>query len=107
MSTWTAVLLGCALAYALKIAGYVVPHRILRAPRVMSVTALLPVALLAALVGVQTFVGSADAAETVVIDSRAVAVVVAVVALWRRVPFVFVVILGAGTSALLRAAGWS
>lgn len=106
MSTWTTVLLGCALAYALKIAGYVVPHRILEAPKVMAVTALLPVALLAALVGVQTFVGG-EHAPAVVLDSRAVAVAVALLALWRRVPFVIVVLLGALTAALLRAAGWS
>ena len=106
MSTWTTVLLGCALAYALKIAGYVVPHRILEAPKVMAVTALLPVALLAALVGVQTFVRG-EHASAVVLDSRAVAVAVALLALWRRVPFVIVVLLGARTAALLRAAGWS
>lgn len=105
MSIWTTVLLGCALAYALKIAGYVVPHRLLEAPKVMSVTALLPVALLAALVGVQTFVGG-EYASSVVLDSRAVAVAVALVALWRRVPFVLVVLLGALTAAGLRAAGW-
>lgn len=103
---WTTVLLACALAYGLKFAGYVVPHRLLRATRVRRVTALLPVALLAALVGVQTFVGSAEVAGRLVLDSRAAGVAVAVVALLLRAPFIVVVLVGALTAALLRQLGW-
>lgn len=106
MSAWATVLLASAIAYALKFVGYVVPHRILEAPRVRAVTGLLPVALLAALVGVQTFVASGDSGGHVVLDSRAVAVAVALTALWRRASFVVVVILGALTAASLRLAGW-
>lgn len=104
---WTTVLLACVLCYALKFAGYVVPHRLLEAPRVRRVTALLPVALLAALVGVQTFVGSGAQAGALVLDSRAAAVGVAIVALMLRAPFILVVVVAAATAALLRQFGWA
>lgn len=104
---WSTVLLACAIAYELKFAGYVVPHRLLEAPRVRRVTALLPVALLAALVGVQTFVGSGDHAGALVLDSRAAAVGVAIIALALRAPFLVVVIVGAAAAAALRLMGWS
>lgn len=105
MTPWTTVLTACALAYGLKLAGYVVPHRLLQAPRMRRVTALLPVALLAALVGVQTFVGSGEAAGRLVLDSRAAAVAAAIVALVLRAPFIVVVLVAALTAALLRQFG--
>lgn len=104
MTPWSTVLLACGFAYALKFAGYVVPHRLLEAPRVRAVTALLPVALLAALVGVQTFSGASP--QTLALDSRVVAVGVAIVALALRASFILVVVLGAATAALLRHLGW-
>ncbi|GAB94255.1 branched-subunit amino acid transport protein [Kineosphaera limosa] len=105
MSLWPTVLIACGLAYVLKFAGYIVPHRVLEAPRVRRVTALLPVALLAALVGVQTFVGSGDDGSSLVLDSRAIAVAVAIGALLLRAPFILVVIIGAATAAGLRLLG--
>jgi hypothetical protein len=62
------------------------------------------VALLASLVVVQTLGGPAG---TLVIDARVAAVVVAVVALLLRAPFILVVALGAVVAAGLRALGWS
>ena len=76
MSTWVTVLLACALAYALKLAGYLVPERWVEGERRSRVTTLLPVALLAALVAVQTVVGDDGA---VVVDARAAALAAAVV----------------------------
>lgn len=102
MSTWTAVLLGCALAYLLKVLGHVVPVRWLEGERTARVTSALPVALLAALVAVQTFTGQGGG---LTVDARAVAVAVAVVALLLRAPFLVVVVLAALTAALLRLAG--
>ncbi len=103
MSTWSTVLLACGLAFALKLAGHLVPRRWFEDDRVSGVSALLPVALLAALVTMQTVTGPSGLA----LDSRAAAVVVAVVALAVRTPFIVVVVLGALTAALLRAQGWS
>jgi len=103
VSLWVAVLLGCAGAYLLKLAGYVVPERVVAGPRTSRITTLLPVALLAALVVVQTVTGDAG---TLALDARIAAVGFAVVLLMLRANFL-VVVLGAGAlAALLRAGGW-
>lgn len=59
----------------------------------------LPAALLAALVVTSTF--TAGTAWTV--DARAVGLLAAALALWRRLPFVVVVLIAAGTTAGWRA----
>lgn len=99
MTLWTAVVAACALAFALKLAGYVVPHRLLEVPWVTRVTPLLPVALLSSLVVTQAFVGDG----TLVLDARAAGVAVAVAALLLRAPFLVVIGLAALTAAVLRA----
>ena len=55
MTLWVTVLLASAIAFGLKLAGHVVPHSWLDGARVARIAAMLPVALLAALVAVQTF----------------------------------------------------
>ena len=104
MSTWVTVLLACALAYALKLAGYLVPERWVEGERRSRVMTLLPVALLAALVAVQTVVGDGGA---VVLDARAAALAAAVVLLALRANFLVVVVGAAVVAAALRALGWS
>ena len=103
MSTWVTVLVACALAYGLKLAGYLVPRRWVEGERRSRVTTLLPVALLAALVAVQTFVGDGGG---LVLDARAAALAVAFVLLALRANFLVVVAGAAGVAALLRALGW-
>lgn len=103
MTTWGAVLGASAVAYALKLAGHLVPARWLEHPRAARVTALLPVALLAALVVVQTV----SAGDRLVLDARLLGLGVAAVALVLRAPFILVVVLAAVAAALARAAGWS
>ena len=78
MTLWVAVLLACALAYATKLAGHLVPARRLEGRRMRRVTGLLPVALLTSLVVVQTF-GSPTGGF--VVDARVVGLGAAVVAL--------------------------
>ena len=102
MSTWTALLIACGLAFVLKFLGYVVPASWLDGERTTRVTSALPLALLAALVGVQTLTSSSG---TITLDSRAAAVGVAIVALLLRAPFIVVVILGAAVAAGLRLLG--
>jgi hypothetical protein len=102
MSTWTTVLVASALAYTLKLLGHVVPARWLDGERTSRVTSALPIALLAALVGVQTLTSSSG---QVVLDARAAAVAVAIVALMLRAPFIVVVVLAAVVAAGLRALG--
>jgi branched chain amino acid efflux pump len=104
MSLWLTVLLASAIAFGLKVAGYLVPHTWLDGPRIARMTSMLPVALLAALVAVQAFTTSSG---TFVLDARAGAVAAAVVALTLRAPVLVVVVLAAATAAALRALGWA
>ena len=103
MSLWTTVLLASGLSFALKLAGYVVPHHVLDGPVLSRVSAMLPVALLSALVAVQTFTSGG---HVLTLDARAAGVAVAVTALLLRAPFLLVVVLAAATAATLRALGW-
>ena len=98
---WTAVLVGAAGCYVLKLAGLSVPRRLLDDPRTRRVAAVLPVGLLAALAATQTF---ADGRH-LEIDARAAGVAVALVAIWRRAPFLVVIGLAAATAAVVRLAG--
>lgn len=102
MSMTVAVLLGCALCFVLKYVGYLVPAHLLEEPRVKRVTGAIPIALLAALIAVQTFTVTGG---RLTLDARVAAVAVAVVALRYKAPFIVVVLLGAATAALLRLAG--
>ena len=94
---WLGVLLGSAGCYLLKLVGLSVPERVLADDRVRRVANLLPVALLAALVATQTLTEE----RLVVVDARLGGVVVAVVAVTLRAPFLVVVGLAAGAAALL------
>ncbi|HLS44724.1 MAG TPA: AzlD domain-containing protein [Ornithinicoccus sp.] len=100
MSMWVAVLAACALAYALKLAGYLVPQHVLDIPWVHRVTPLLPVALLSALIVTQAFLTDEG---RVVLDARAAGVAVAVLLLVLRANFLVVVAAAAVTAALVRA----
>ena len=102
MNHWPTVIGACVLAYALKLAGHLVPHHWLEGRRVRRVTGLLPVALLTALVVVQAFAGTPGG---LVLDARAAGLGVAIVALVLRAPFLVVVVLAAATAALLRHLG--
>jgi uncharacterized membrane protein len=102
MTVWTAVLVSSAVAFALKLAGYLVPGRWTRHPRVATVSALLPACLLAALVVVQTFTSG----QHLTLDARAVGLAAAAIALVLRAPFLVVVIIAAAATAATRAIGW-
>ena len=100
---WPAVLLASVGCFLLKLTGYVVPRQLLDNPRVSRVTTLIPVAMLASLVVVQTV----GVGQSVVIDARVAGVAVAAVALLLRAPFLLVVVLAGVTAAALRATGWA
>ena len=85
---WTAVLLACVGCYLLKLAGLSLPERVLSHPTVERVADLIPVALLAALVAVQSF----SAGTALTLDARALGLAFAVVALLLRMPFLVVVV---------------
>ncbi|HET6968892.1 MAG TPA: AzlD domain-containing protein [Ornithinibacter sp.] len=103
MTLWIAVVVACIASFLIKLAGYLVPERLMTGERTSRVTTLLPVALLAALVVVQTVVGPGG---SLVIDARLVAVGVAVVLLLLRANFLVIVLAAGAVAAGLRAAGW-
>ena len=95
---WAAVLAGSLGCFLLKFAGLSVPKRLLENPRIRKVAALLPIALLTALIVIQTF----TLGKHLVIDARAGGLAVACVAVLLRAPFLLVVALACVTTALIR-----
>lgn len=98
-ATWVAVIAGAAVCYAIKLLGHRVPEHWLAQPRVARIAGLVTVALLAALVAVNTLTDGSH----VVVDARVAAIAVAAVALALRAPFIVVVALAAVVAAVLRA----
>jgi branched-subunit amino acid transport protein len=96
---WPAVLVACGGCYILKLAGMSLPERVLADRRVRRIGALLPVALLSALVATQTFATGQD----LTLDARAAGLAVAAAAVLLRAPFLVVVVGAAGATALVRA----
>ncbi|MBB5632219.1 hypothetical protein BKA04_000442 [Cryobacterium mesophilum] len=102
MTMWLIVIIASLACLSLKLAGYLVPSSVLDRPTPARIANLLTVALLSALVGVQTL-GHGVGLE---FDARVPAVLVAVVLFALRVPFVVVVVAAAATAALIRLSGW-
>jgi uncharacterized membrane protein len=101
LSLWTLVIATIVGCYLLKLAGYLVPARVLEHPRTRRLVELLPVALLAALVVVEALAGG----RRLEFDGpRLAGFAVGAVAVWRRAPFLAVVVLAGVTAALLRLA---
>jgi hypothetical protein len=96
---WPAVLAACLACFALKLGGHLAPRRWLERPEISRLAGLVTAGLLAALVTVQTVASGTSP----VLDARVPALAVAAVALWRRAPFLVVVLLAAATAALWRA----
>ncbi|MGA2925098.1 MAG: AzlD domain-containing protein [Solirubrobacteraceae bacterium] len=97
--TWTVLLALSAVSYGLKAAGPLLAGGRRLGPRVRRALDLVAVPLLAALILTQT-VGTG---QRLVIDARTPALAVAALLVWRRAPFLIVVLAAAGTAALLRA----
>jgi len=95
---WAGVLVGSAACYLLKLAGLSLPQRWLQDARIQRTVPFIPVALLAALVATQTFATG----QHLVLDVRAAALGVALIAVLLRAPFLVVVASAAATAALLR-----
>jgi len=94
---WLAVIGTSVLAFMLKYLGHSVPKSWLSNPRILKINSLIPIALLSALVAVQTFTKD----SRLIADQRLAGVGVAVLALILRAPFPVVVISAAATSAAL------
>ncbi|HEV7203851.1 MAG TPA: AzlD domain-containing protein [Jatrophihabitans sp.] len=97
-----ALVIGTAVGcYLLKLLGYLVPDRVLDHPRTRRVVELLPVALLAGLVVVEAV---ANGRHVELDGPRLAGFAVGAVAVWRRAPFLVVIVAAALTAALLRLA---
>jgi uncharacterized membrane protein len=99
MSLWLlvgATIVGC---YLFKLGGYLVPAHVLDHPRVRRVVELLPVALLAALVVVEAI---ANGRHIEISWPRLAGFAVGAFAVWRRAPFLVIVIAAGLTAALIR-----
>ena len=101
-ANWAAVLGSCAVAYAIKLSGHLVPQRVLQRPLVRASAALFPVALLSALLGIQTLISKG----VFVADASIPAMAAAALALRARWPFIAVVAVAAVVAAGVRALGW-
>lgn len=99
---WAGVIAAGAVGYVMKLIGLSLPERHVEHPRIQRVAGLLPIALLAALALSQTLARG----KHLEIDARVPALAVAILALWRKAPFIVVVASAVLTAALIRAAGW-
>lgn len=98
-AAWVAVALTSLGCYAIKWLGMNVPGSWISSPRLLRIIGLMPVALLTALVVVNTFATK----TSLVLDARAAGVGVAVIALIAKMPYPVVVAGAAITSALIHA----
>ena len=96
---WVLVIVTAAGCFGLKLAGYLVPPRWLEHPRVRGLVEMMPVALLAALVVVEAV---AQGRHIRLNAPELAGVAVGAVAVWRKAPFLVVVVLAGLTAALLR-----
>jgi hypothetical protein len=96
--SWPVLLTIAAGAYAFKAGGALLGGRFADATRAQAILMLLPPALLTGLILVWTL----DGGERLVVDARLAGVAAGAVAAWRRAPFVVVVVLAAGVTALVR-----
>ncbi len=101
MSMWVIVIVASVMSFAIKFSGYLIPQGFLQKPRFTRVTNLLTVSMLAALVAVQTL----GVGQSIVLDARVPAVILAMVLFSFRVPFLVVVIVAGVVAVVLRSFG--
>jgi branched-subunit amino acid transport protein len=94
---WLGVIGTSLIAFLLKYLGHSIPEKYVSNPRALRINTLIPIALLSALVGVQTVTEKGQW----VIDQRLAGVSVALIALSLKAPYFVVVISAAITSAAL------
>jgi branched-subunit amino acid transport protein len=94
---WIATIGTSVMAYLIKFSGTLIPSRILDSQSVRRINALLPIAMLSALVAVQAFANKKELA----IDHRAAGLAVAAIAAKLKAPFPIIVGAAALVSALI------
>lgn len=101
MSIWIWILIACGVSYLTKLAGYLVPAKVMENPRMTRIAGTLTIGLLASLTAVNTF----STGQALEFDARVAALAAAAAALWLRAPFLVVVLAGAGAAAVARLLG--
>ena len=96
--TWTLVILLTLGAYAFKVTGLVFLGGRSLPPMFERCLALIPAAVVTALVMKDTLTTGQD----LVLDARALGIAVAGIAAWRKAPLIVVIVLGAAVTALVR-----
>lgn len=99
MKLWLAVLIACAGCAALKLAGFVVPSRLLESSVARRILEALPVTLLSALIAVSVFATG----NHLTLNSRAAGLAVALMLVAIRAPFLVVVVAACATAAAAHA----
>jgi len=94
---WIATIGTSAIAFLIKFSGTLIPASVLESRAIRRINALLPIAMLSALVAVQAFANKKE----LVLDHRAVGLLVAAIALRLKAGFPVVVGSAALVSALL------
>jgi len=96
-SLWIATLITSAICFLLKFVGYSLPESLLNRPVIQRINSFIPIALLSALVAVQTF----GADRNIVVDHRLAGVGAAAIALRFKASFPVMMLLAAIVSALV------
>ncbi|MEO8264346.1 MAG: AzlD domain-containing protein [Ilumatobacteraceae bacterium] len=99
--TWTLVFLLAGGSYFFKVLGLVVIGDRPLPPVLERCLALIPAALIPALIFKDTF----SIGQHLQLDARAAGVGAAVIAAWRRVPLILVIVIGATVTAIVRGLG--
>ncbi|MEQ1703048.1 MAG: AzlD domain-containing protein [Ilumatobacteraceae bacterium] len=97
--SWAFVFLLAATAYGFKVVGLVLVGDRTLPPLLGRCLALIPAALIAAIVVKDTF----SVGQHLQLDARAAGVGAAVIAAWRKAPLILVIVIGAVVTATLRA----
>lgn len=95
------VLIASLIAFGLKFAGFLVPKAILEHDIFKRIMPTLPIGMLAGLIAVQVFAVK----QSIVLDGRIAGIVVGIIALTLRAPFILVVFVAAAVTAIGRANG--
>lgn len=96
--TWTLIILLTIGAYGFKVTGLVILGGRTLPPIFERCLALIPAAVVTALVMKDTF----SLGQELVLDARALGILVAGIAAWRKAPLIVVIVLGAMVTALVR-----
>ena len=96
-SIWVTILLSSALIFLARMIGYNVPSSILSKERLQRITTLIPIVLLAALVGTQTMVKDGD----VVLDHRLAGLLAGAIVLRFKGSFLLVLVVAGLTGSVV------